>query len=72
MTGTRLINLRNWSSKEDYERQGIVLQDGCRKVLTIYYGLTIVSDGIHRLLMWGDCLGIEGTDEEIEDDVPAL
>lgn len=31
-----------------------------------YYGVTVVSQGIHRLLMWNDCLGVEGTDREVK------
>lgn len=31
-----------------------------------YYGVTVISGGFHRLLMWADCLGIEGTDERIK------
>jgi hypothetical protein len=31
-----------------------------------YYGVTIVSKGVHRLMMWADCLGAEGTDQEVK------
>ncbi len=31
-----------------------------------YYGVTVVSNGVHRLLMWNDCLGVEGTDEQVK------
>ena len=30
-----------------------------------YYGMTIVDGPRHRLMMWNDLLGIEGTDQEL-------
>jgi hypothetical protein len=33
---------------------------------TYYYGLTIVTGDVYRLMMWNDLLGIEGNDREVK------
>lgn len=31
-----------------------------------YYGLTIITGDVYRLLMWSDLLGVEGNDREVK------
>lgn len=31
-----------------------------------YYGITLITGDVYRVLMWGDLLGIEGTDREVK------
>jgi hypothetical protein len=31
-----------------------------------YYGLTIITGDVYRLMMWNDLLGVEGNDREVK------
>jgi hypothetical protein len=49
------------TTAKDKEQSYRTVPDGA-----YYYGLTIITGDIYRLMMWNDLLGVEGNDREVK------